>query len=91
MKYKLILLALVTSLSLIGCANQHVIKSHFAERFSPDIRPSGLKLFTYTLVDMSLDRASMTNFRKKEVERGTKSLDETRRKKLSKTCLTQTC
>jgi hypothetical protein len=85
MKYRHILLILISTLGLLACANQAPPKASLHAVFTPQIRPNGLKRFTFTVVDLALERSSMTRFREKELERGTKSLDETRRKMNLKT------
>jgi hypothetical protein len=85
MKYRHILLILISTLGLLACANQAPPKASLHAVFTPQIRPNGLKRFTFTVVDLALERSSITRYREKELERGTKSLDETRRKMNLKT------
>lgn len=87
MKFQYVLLALISSLGLLACANQTAPQSNFSEVFTPRITVDGEKLFTYSLVDLSSSRKNMPKYRQQELDRGTKSLDETRRKRKLKTSI----
>ncbi len=85
MKYQHIFLVLVSALGLLACSSQPTEKPRLSETFNTEIKSSGLKQFTYTVVDLSRNRESMAAYRQKEVDRGTKSLDQTREKRNLKT------
>ncbi|MDX2463708.1 MAG: hypothetical protein QNK31_04290 [Porticoccus sp.] len=79
MKYQYILLTLVSTLGLFSCSSQSALDSNLSESFVPEINDRDLKQFTYKVSDLSSKRGSMPAYRQKEVDRGTKSLDETRK------------
>lgn len=85
MKYQHVFLVLVSALGLLACSSQSTQKPKLSEVFNTDIKSSGLKQFTYTVVDLSSNRASVAAHRQKELDRGTKSLDQTRKKRNLKT------
>ena len=84
MKYQHIFLVLISTLGLLACSSQST-KPRISETFSTEIESSGLKQFTYTVVDLSQKRDSVAAYRQKEIDRGTKSMDETRKKRNLKT------
>jgi hypothetical protein len=79
MKYQYTFLALVSTLALFSCSSQPTQDSTLSETFIPEINAHDIKQFTYKVADLSSKRDSMPAYRKKEVARGTKSLDETRK------------
>tara|TARA_R110001592_G_scaffold363402_1_gene688292 strand:+ start:107 stop:613 length:507 start_codon:yes stop_codon:yes gene_type:complete len=81
MKYQYILLTLVSTLGLFSCSSQPVLDSSLSESFVPEINAQDLKQFTYKVADLSSKRDSVPAYRQKEVDRGTKSLGETRKKR----------
>jgi len=85
MKYQHIFLVLISALGLLACSGQPTQKPKLSETFNTEIKSSGLKQFTYTVVDLSRNRESMAAYRQKEIDRGTKSLDQTREKRNLKT------
>lgn len=85
MKYQHIFLVLVSVLGLLACSSQPAQKPKVSETFNTEIKSSGLKQFTYTVVDLSKNRESVAAYRQKELDRGTKSLDQTREKRNLKT------
>ena len=85
MKYQHSFILLVSLLGLFACSSQSTQKPKLSETFFTEIKSSGAKHFTYTVVDLTGKRESVAAYRQKEVDRGTKSLDETRRKRNLKT------
>ena len=80
MKYQHIFLVIISTLGLLACSSQST-KPKLSETFSTEIESSGLKQFTYTVIDLSKNRESVAAYRQKEIDRGTKSLDEVRKKR----------
>lgn len=85
MKYQHIFLVLISTLGLLACSSQSTQKPKSSDIFKTDITTRGLKQFTFTVIDLSKNRVSMASYKKKELDRGTKSLDHTRKKRNLKT------
>lgn len=83
MKNICLVLVLVCTSSLLACSTQTTQNSIInTTSFIPEIKQDNTKLFTYTVLDPSeKKRSSMPAYWKKEVDRGTKSLDETRKRR----------
>tara|TARA_R110002074_G_scaffold113172_2_gene242204 strand:+ start:176 stop:676 length:501 start_codon:yes stop_codon:yes gene_type:complete len=77
MKYRHTFLAFVTTLGLFACSSQPAQDSTLRKTFVPEINTRDIKQFTYKVANLSSKRASTS--RQKEANRGTKSLDRTRR------------
>lgn len=83
MKYIYLVLILMCTSALFACSSQTTQNLGTNKTsFAPEIKPDNTKLFSYTVLDLSeQQRDSMPAYWKKEVDRGTKSLDETRKRR----------
>lgn len=83
MKNICLIFVLICTTILAACSSQTVPNSSTnTVTFVPEIKQDNTKLFTYTVLDPSEEkRNSMPAYWKKEVDRGTKSLDETRKRR----------
>lgn len=83
MKSICLILVFICTSTLFACSAQTTHNSNMNTiSFIPEIKQDNTKLFTYTVIDPSEEqRNSMPAYWKKEVNRGTKSLDETRKRR----------
>lgn len=82
------MMMLICSTVLFGCSTQTIqsptVQNSTADTktLNPVITPNNTKLFAYIVVDLAEERRNkMPAYWKKEVDRGTKSLNETRKRR----------